>query len=106
MKQKFKDIFKKVRKTGIVLIFLVLNLLGITNISNAQTIDSANIYAVSDCGKLLTYKGVVVKSDYVEYTNNGEHYPAYCLDKTKVGAQGSGYTVSVTDAIKDVGYGK
>ena len=28
MKQKFKDIFKKVRKTGIVLIFLVLNLLG------------------------------------------------------------------------------
>ena len=106
MKQKFTDIFKKVRKTGIVLIFLVLNLLGITNISNAQTIDSANIYAVSDCGKLLTYKGVVVKADYVEYTNNGEHYPAYCLDKTKVGAQGSGYTVSVTNAIKDVGLWK
>ena len=106
MKQKFKDIFKKVRKTGLVLIFLVLNLLGITNISNAQTINSANVYAVSDCGKLLTYKGIVVKAGYVEYINNGEHYPAYCLDKTKPGVQGSGYTVSVTDAIKDVGLWK
>lgn len=106
MKQKFNNIFKKVRKTGIVLIFLVLNLLGITSISNAQTINSANIYAVSDCGKLLTYKGVIVKAEYVEYTNNGKHYPAYCLDKTKIGAQGSGYTVSVTDVIKDVGLWK
>lgn len=106
MKPKFKDIFKKARKTGIVLIFLALNLLGITNISNAQTINSANVYAVSDCGKLLTYKGIVVKAGYVEYINNGEHYPAYCLDKTKPGVQGSGYTVSVTDAIKDVGLWK
>lgn len=106
MKPKLKDIFKKARKTGIVLIFLVLNLLGITNISNAQTINSANVYAVSDCGKLLTYKGIVVKAGYVEYINNGEHYPAYCLDKTKPGVQGSGYTVSVTDAIKDVGLWK
>lgn len=106
MKPKFKDIFKKARKTGIVLIFLALNLLGITNISNAQTINLANVYAVSDCGKLLTYKGIVVKAGYVEYINNGEHYPAYCLDKTKPGVQGSGYTVSVTDAIKDVGLWK
>ncbi len=106
MKPKFKDIFKKARKTGIVLIFLALNLLGITNISNAQTINSANVYAVSDCGKLLTYKGIVVKAGYVEYINNGEHYPAYCLDKTKPGVQGSGYTVSVTEAIKDVGLWK
>lgn len=106
MKPKFKDIFKKARKTGIVLIFLALNLLGITNISNAQTINSANVYVVSDCGKLLTYKGIVVKAGYVEYINNGEHYPAYCLDKTKPGVQGSGYTVSVTDAIKDVGLWK
>lgn len=106
MKPKFKDIFKKARKTGVVLIFLALNLLGITNISNAQTINSANVYAVSDCGKLLTYKGIVVKAGYVEYINNGEHYPAYCLDKTKTGVQGSGYTVSVTDAIKDVGLWK
>lgn len=106
MKPKLKDIFKKARKTGIVLIFLALNLLGITNISNAQTINSANVYAVSDCGKLLTYKGIVVKAGYVEYINNGEHYPAYCLDKTKPGVQGSGYTVSVTDAIKDVGLWK
>lgn len=106
MKPKYKDIFKKARKTGIVLIFLALNLLGITNISNAQTINSTNVYAVSDCGKLLTYKGIVVKAGYVEYINNGEHYPAYCLDKTKPGVQGSGYTVSVTDAIKDVGLWK
>lgn len=106
MKPKLKDIFKKARKTGIVLIFLALNLLGITNISNAQTINSANVYAVSDCGKLLTYKGIIVKAGYVEYINNGEHYPAYCLDKTKPGVQGSGYTVSVTDAIKDVGLWK
>ena len=39
----------------------------------------------------------------MQYDNQGVGYPAYCLDKTKKGAEGTGYTVSVDKAITDVG---
>ena len=103
---KFKkkgNIKDKIKKIFIVIASLILSFLGFTNIAYAQSIDTAHIYEVGDCGQLLKYKGVRVITKYVEYTYNGEHYPAYCLDKTKKGAEGDGYTVSVTDAINDVG---
>ena len=58
---------------------------------------------VGDCGKLLKYKGVEVKVSYVQYTAEGVDYPAYCLDKTKPGAENGAYTVSVNNMIQDVG---
>ena len=99
-KGKIKD---KIKKIFIVISSLVLSFLGFSGIVYAKTINSAHIYMVGDCGSLLTYKGNPVKVSYVEYTENGVHYPAYCLDKTKPGAETGEYTVSVDKAINDVG---
>ena len=91
------------RKIGVALTLLSLNIAGVCSIVNAKTINSAYIYSIGDCGSLLTYKGVPVKVSYVEYTENGVHYPAYCMDKTKPGAETEPYTVSVEEAVNDVG---
>lgn len=69
----------------------------------APEINTAYMYSIGDCGQLLKYKGTIVKTDYVQYDYNGVSYPAYCLDKTKIGAQVQPYSVSVQEAIKDVG---
>ena len=91
------------KKLGVLFTLISLNIAGLFSIVNAKTINSAYIYSIGDCGNLLTYKGVPVKVSYVEYTENGVHYPAYCMDKTKPGAETGAYTVSVEDAVNDVG---
>lgn len=93
------------QKTMLVMaiFILIINCLSFINSVYAIKIDSANVYMVGDCGQLLTYKGTVVKVSYVEYTNNGDNYPAYCMDKTKPGAETESYNVSIQDIIKDVG---
>lgn len=60
-----------------------MNGLSFMNSVYATSIDSANLYAVGECGKLLKYKGVVVLTNYIQYSKNGVEYPAYCMDKTK-----------------------
>ena len=98
---------KKLKKlfiiTGVVFITLVLQFCVFYNSVVATQLDSANIYMVGDCGSLLRYKGVEVKVSYVQYTYEGVNYPAYCLDKTKPGAENGAYTVSVNSMIQDVG---
>ena len=87
---KFKrkgNIKNKIKKIFIIISSLVMSFLGFSGIVYAKNINSAHIYMVGDCGALLTYKGVPVKVSYVEYTEGGVHYPAYCLDKTKPGAE-------------------
>ena len=71
------------KKLLILLAILILNGLGFMNAVYATSIDSANLYAIGGCGQLLKYKGVIVKVSYVQYSNNGIDYPAYCMDKTK-----------------------
>ena len=93
---------KGIKILCIVLAIMVLNFLNFTNSVIASNIDTANVYAVGDCGSLLTYKGITVKTTYIEYQNDGKVYPAYCLDKTKPGAEEGSYTVSVEKAIQDV----
>lgn len=95
--------YKKIGKTvGVVLILFVLSLLSIINTTDATQINTAYIYATHDCGALLKYKGITVKTDYVQYDNDGKSYPSYCLDKTKPGAGVTPYTVSIKETIKDV----
>lgn len=91
-----------IKKIILVVIAIILNFLGVANSVNAANINSVHIYALNDCGKLLTYKGIPVKVTYVEYNENDVHYPAYCLDKTKPGAEEGEYNVSVNSAINDV----
>ncbi len=90
-------------KAMAVVSMLILSALGFINSVYATNINTANIYAVRDCGNLLTYKGTQVKVTYVEYINEGKHYPAYCMDKTKVGAETNSYNVSIEGAVNDVG---
>lgn len=73
----------KIKKVLIAVTILVLNGLSFINSVNASN-DSVYIHATGDCGELLTYKGVVVKANYVVYTKDGVTYPAYCMDKTKI----------------------
>lgn len=82
---------------------LIFNILNFINIANAESINVANIYSIGDCGNLLTYKGGTVKVSYVQYIQDGVEYPAYCMDKTKPGAETTPYTVSIQNAIQDVG---
>lgn len=91
----------RIKKTLVILVILLLNGLTLVNSVNANN-QSIYIHATGDCGELLTYKGIVVKANYVVYTKDGVNYPAYCMDKTKVGADNQGYNVSVKDSIKDV----
>lgn len=93
----------KIKKLFAVIAILMINVLGFLNSVYAMPeINSAYMYSVGDCGQLLKYKGIIVKTDYVQYDYNGISYPAYCLDKTKIGAQVEGYNVSIQEAIKDV----
>ena len=93
----------KIKSILLVVSALILNFLGVVNNVYAANINTANIYAVNDCGSLLKYKGIPVKVTYVEYTANGIHYPAYCMDKTKPGAETGEYAVSIHSAVNDVG---
>ena len=85
--KKKENIKNKIKKVFILISSLIMSFLGFTNIVYAKNIDSAHIYLVGDCGSLLTYKGAPIKVSYVEYTEGGVHYPAYCLDAAKPGAE-------------------
>lgn len=87
-----------------VLGFFILILAGLYFINTvyATHINSANIYSTGDCGALLKYKGTEVRVSYVQYIKDGIEFPAYCLDKTKPGAETTPYTVSIQDTINDV----
>lgn len=75
----------KIKKLLTIIAILMINGLGFMNsVYATPEINSAYMYSVGDCGQLLKYKGIIVKTDYVQYDYNGVNYPAYCLDKTKV----------------------
>ncbi len=84
-------------------IFTIFSVVTFMNSVYAESINSANIYKVGNCGNLLTYNGVNVEVSYVEYNHSGISYPAYCLDKTKPGVETVPYEVSVQSMVQDVG---
>ncbi len=73
----------KIKRVLILFTIFCMNGLNFMNAVYATAISSANLYSTGDCGQLLKYKGAVVKVSYVQYTNDGVDYPAYCMDKTK-----------------------
>lgn len=81
----------KIKKTlkiiSIIAFIIVLNINLIINSVKAVDINSANIISGGDCGSLLIYKGIYVKTYYSYYLKDGQEYPAYCLDKTKQGVK-------------------
>ena len=82
--------------------FIVLiNSVKATNIMEFSQVD---LHSGGNCGQLLKYKGVIVKTYYVEYTYNGQNYPAYCLDKSLTGVSDDlEYSVNLSNKIDDLG---
>jgi len=86
------------------IILLILNSLSLFNSVYAVNLGDVNVYSAGDCGELLKYKGIIVKTTYAEYDSGDGAYPAYCLDKTQLGVGEIGdYNVDASSLIKDVG---
>ena len=86
----------------IIVGILIVNALGFINSVYAVNNKTERLYKVCDCGNLLKYKDVNVKVSYIEYENNGKKYPAYCLNKTKPGAENGAYNVNIDNMVNDV----
>ena len=101
-----KKVFLKGKFKFIALLSAILSIFNtgiFLNSVYAENINSAYIYSTGDCGSLLIYRGITVKTSYVQYDNNGISYPVYCMDKTKLGAGENPYTVSIQSMVQDVG---
>lgn len=90
--------------TAIILMMNFLVLLNSVKATNVTNISKVDLHSSGNCGQLLKYKGVIVKTYYVEYAHNGGSYPAYCLDKTLAGVSDNlSYSVTPNGVINDVG---
>lgn len=91
----------------VTLITLLVNFLTLINSVKAASIreiSQIELHSRGICEQLLKYKGVIVKTNYVEYTYNGKNYPAYCLDKTLQGITSELiYSVGTNQKIEDLG---
>lgn len=87
----------------VTIMLLILNSLSLLNSVRAANLGNVRIYAEKDCGQLLKYKGIIVKTTYAEYHAKDGKYPAYCLDKTLSGVGIVGdYDTNVNTLITDV----
>lgn len=78
------------KKTKILVVALIITILFMNFIVLVNSVKAANLSQISKidlhyggmCEQLLKYKGVEVKTTYVEYYgNDSKNYPAYCMDK-------------------------
>lgn len=98
-----KKIKNKMKKLFIILGIFFINGLVFINSVYASSMSSANLYSIEDCGQLLKYKGNIIKVSYVQYSHDGVDYPAYCMNPNKPGVETQSYSVSVQEAVNDVG---
>ncbi len=94
--KKFKN--KKV----IVCILLAIMLIGNINQTFAFEIGAKQLISQGECERLLTYKGVPIKTSFIVYEENGIYYPAYCLDVKLPGAEQGPYQVNGGGKIQDI----
>ena len=92
---------------AIIMIAIITNSIMLTNSTKAVNIieiPQIELRSKGLCGQLLKYKGVIVKTTFVEYTYDGKSYPAYCLDKTLPGITDELlYSVGTNKKIDDLG---
>ena len=55
--------------------------------SSVQAVDlnATDMVSGGNCGSLLIYKGIYIKTYYAYYTKDGVNYPAYCGVKIDFG---------------------
>ena len=75
----------------------------------ATPISSASLYSIGQCDYHLQFwdenqnAWSYIICNYVVYERDGVQYPAYCLQRDRLGAQETGgYTVSVDSNLTDV----
>ena len=88
-----------------LILIIAFNLLLMINcVYAAELGNNVNLQYLGDCGSLLTYNGGKLKISYVAYNENGNLYPAYCLNRELVGVETVGtYSVYANNYIDDVG---
>lgn len=90
---------KELKKILLIITLIVIGMICLQNNIYAAFIQESYAYEVEDCGELLKYNGVPVITSYIEC--NGQ--PAYCMDKTKPGAETGSYNLKFENLLQDVG---
>ena len=85
----------------IMIMSIIITMMNFTIIRADFPITSADLKSSGDCGQLLRRDGTVLKVTYITYTHEGKTYPAYCLDRSKPGAEEGEYSVSVDGLINN-----
>lgn len=98
-----KKMLKKLSKTIIiVMLLLAIDLSLVINCVQAADLAKERVYEIDYCEKILKYKGIPRGAVYVVYEENGEQYPAYCINPEKIGVgETDAYDVSVNGYITD-----
>lgn len=100
MKKKLKNLSKVVL---IVMLILALDVGFVLNCVQATEGEKEHLYEIDYCEKVIKYQGIPRGSVYVVYEENGEEYPAYCVNPNTNGVgEVGGYDVSVNGYITDV----
>lgn len=86
----------------IILIILISNFAILINTVNAVEYKQNSLYAIRSLDRMLKYNGILVKTTYVVYSENGNEYPAYCLNVDRPGAEVEGYDVTNQGQISDI----
>ncbi len=82
---------------------LIMNGLGFINAVYAMQTASVNLYTIGSCGELLKYKGEVIKSNYIQSTQDGVQYPVYGINQLKQEGEFINHSVTIKESIKEVG---
>ena len=101
---------KVVSKTILILLILMISFSYLAPIVNAATpISSASLYSIGQCDYHLMFwddnqnAWSFIICNYVVYERDGVQYPAYCLQRDRLGAQETGgYTTAVNSNLTDV----
>ena len=84
--KNIKNILKKIiKKATIILSIIVMNTFTFIGTSGAVNVKKIEIKKEGECGELITYRGKIIKTDYIYHEKNGKKYPAYCLEKAEYG---------------------
>lgn len=85
------------------MLLIAMDLSLILNCVQAVNVTKEKVYEIGYCDKVLKYKGIERGAVYVVYEENGEQYPAYCINPERIGVgETDSYEVSLEGYITDV----
>lgn len=94
---------KLIKITLIMLIIMISNFAILANTVNAVENGQIHLYQTGTLNRILKYNGILIKTTHVVYDNNGNQYPAYCLNVELPGIESGEYEVTNQGTITDLG---